>query len=298
MEKPENVDATEWVVAGMLIENTGTHFLDSGGTAGRAWQVNQSKVSDSTGGECTQLDALNYFKAQPRSEWGYSGEWVSINLFHWLTEQLEYDPVLTESFRSCDCGDDSAETRLEAFATANRLRLACHDNTYNRENNLSQDIIYAAFTGVDDAEGYDDDNYLAVSIHNGADARGGYTDYQIFRVIDCPWFYLDYESVHYCATPANPLVAWERAGQTQLEGVAKPASECTYYADTSGYTGDASELVDDAGALAEAIKAGSVEIAGFDDPDYDLEVLCFDSEAGVMYWRGAVVEHTWFPSEG
>ena len=33
----------ENIVYEMLTENTGTHFLDSGGEDGRHWQVNQKK---------------------------------------------------------------------------------------------------------------------------------------------------------------------------------------------------------------------------------------------------------------
>ena len=48
--------------------------------------------------------------------------------------------------------------------------------TYNYDNNLSQDI--QCMTG---GEIYDC-NIIALAIHNGADARGGLTDYKIFRI--------------------------------------------------------------------------------------------------------------------
>ena len=35
---------TKQVIYNMMIENTGTHFLDSGGEDGRHWQRNQKKT--------------------------------------------------------------------------------------------------------------------------------------------------------------------------------------------------------------------------------------------------------------
>ena len=49
-------------------------------------------------------------------------------------------------------------------------------NTYNGECDLSQTI---QFVYVGDT--YDCD-VIALSIHNGADVRGGYTDYKLFRI--------------------------------------------------------------------------------------------------------------------
>ena len=48
-------------------------------------------------------------------------------------------------------------------------------NSYNYENALSQVFQYIWFE-------YDYDEYIAISIHNGCDIRGGYTDIHIFKV--------------------------------------------------------------------------------------------------------------------
>ena len=37
-----------------------------------------------------------------------------------------------------------------------------------------------------------EDNLIALAIHNGADVRGGYTDYRIFKITD-ESFYMWYE---------------------------------------------------------------------------------------------------------
>ena len=48
--------------------------------------------------------------------------------------------------------------------------------TYNEENVLSQDIQFVFGGDI-----YESD-IIALSIHNGADARGGFTDYKFFRI--------------------------------------------------------------------------------------------------------------------
>jgi hypothetical protein len=48
--------------------------------------------------------------------------------------------------------------------------------TFNEENVLSQDIQFLY------ADNIFDNNIIALSIHNGADARGGLTDYKFFKV--------------------------------------------------------------------------------------------------------------------
>ena len=49
-------------------------------------------------------------------------------------------------------------------------------NTYNGECSLTQTLQFVAL-----GDTYDSD-IIALSIHNGADVRGGYTDYKIFKI--------------------------------------------------------------------------------------------------------------------
>ena len=63
------------VIQAMLKENTGKHFLDSGGDNGRMWQRNQNKV----------------FKSEPRvtiDDYGFT-----VSTFHYLSEVLELDNI-------------------------------------------------------------------------------------------------------------------------------------------------------------------------------------------------------------
>ena len=152
------------VIEKMLKENTGTHFLDSGGNNGRMWQRNQNKV----------------FKNEPRVVIDEYGETVSV--FHYLNEILELDNVTRKvnSFitkKKLHWVDEVAEEidfsdfmyhEIEKF----------HDtyNTYNGNSNLSQTLLFKTF------KMYNDDIYVLLQIHGGADVRGGYTDTKCFKL--------------------------------------------------------------------------------------------------------------------
>src|SRR4051812_31448625 len=85
------------VVASMLVENTGTHMLDSGGAYGRSWQRNQAATKD--------INPVDYFEAEPASYWNWPSVYPHPNfregkdpsdfraelhpthsVYHWLTE--------------------------------------------------------------------------------------------------------------------------------------------------------------------------------------------------------------------
>lgn len=152
------------VIQSMLKENTGTHFLDSGGDSGRAWQRNQNKV----------------FKSEPRVSIDEYN--VTVSTFHYLSEILELD---------------NFTRKVNSFITRNKLHwceevaeeienkdFMCHEiekfndtvNTYNGENSLSQVLLFKTF------KLYNDDVYVLLQIHGGADVRGGYTNTKCFKL--------------------------------------------------------------------------------------------------------------------
>ena len=63
---------TEKVIAAMLVENTGIHFLDSGGKSGRAWQRNQG----------------HDFESEPPATVNFRYKYVDFtySVYHWLVE--------------------------------------------------------------------------------------------------------------------------------------------------------------------------------------------------------------------
>jgi len=170
---------TQQAIYEMLIENTGKHFLDSGGDSGRHWQHNQNK---------THLDFINekelhFDKSDPNDVI------ITKSLYHHLTESLEYLPQLTNQLN-----DWINKDKYHAFDNPNGRSNVWHDvedfmsefltddkihcvYTYNFDNVLSQNIQY-----LHSGDDLHDNNIIALSIHNGADARGGLTDYKFFKV--------------------------------------------------------------------------------------------------------------------
>jgi hypothetical protein len=179
-------------IAAMLTENTGAHFLDSGGSNGRAWQQNAGKV-------------VADFQAQPSAtaeiyvrEW--QGKLVAevlpcVNIFHLLTGgALELDDLCHE-FNATPVDDWDGDYNgvslegsewLEArgFAMCKESRGGW--NTYNWNAAHSQVMQGNELT----LEGeYGEEKYLLLQIHGGADVRGGYTDARLFKLADHAEFY-------------------------------------------------------------------------------------------------------------
>jgi len=172
---------TEEVLAAMLTENTGRHMLDSGGAYGRNWERNSGKTVED-------------FLAAPEIEtstWQRDGheviEYVSLDLFHFLRQRLEYDAETDAAFHAFAADSTEPwfadlESWLESIgATHEEAGRPFTVNTYNGEDCLSQVIQYTVFDVGEDRRDYYGDVYIALSIHGGCDVRGGYTAPRIFR---------------------------------------------------------------------------------------------------------------------
>lgn len=187
----ETTTTTNWglstkdVVKSMLLENTGTHFLDSGGSFGRHWQRNQ--------GHDFEKDPIitaewSYWRDEKQSA-GQGKLWLSadVSLYHWMNEFLEFDPELQDE--------------LDAYTEENPHKnwLACSEgfadqlneygrleakpqvfNTYNDPDNvaLSQVIQYTTLY----MDGDYTPSHLIINVHGGADVRGGYGAPKVFKV--------------------------------------------------------------------------------------------------------------------
>ena len=186
------MDRTEKIVAKMLCEDTGIHFMDSGGNAGRHWQRNQTKA----------------FTEAPPVTVDFSGGHIdtSINLYHWLCDRLDYDPIMQRKFKAFSNRKSQKENNYlelmenfveDAYKTAektgsrfgriHREQLPGVVNSYNENCSLSQTIQFIYWED-------EDSNHVLLQIHNGADVRGGYTapkaftckgDGSIFMLSDC-----------------------------------------------------------------------------------------------------------------
>jgi hypothetical protein len=169
--------STKDVVAAMLRENTGSHFLDSGGAYGRNWERNQGKS----------------FNDQPQVWWEwsqYKGKLqlsATVSLYHWMVDNLEFDQEMQARLdQFAEENPDMPWLELQEVFAEHEAELFSHDteprviNTYNDPDNcdLSQVLQYhELFT-----EGSYEPTHLVVSVHGGCDVRGGYTAPKCFRL--------------------------------------------------------------------------------------------------------------------
>lgn len=170
------LDITAKKLSEMLKENTGRHFLDSGGCYGRHWEQNQG---------------IN-FEKQPEGKiewWNKDGELeavVTISVYHFLKDRLEYNLRLDEQYQFYAEEDDlglnieSAESFVKTLDSAGGIYGEGEPftvNTYNGDDLLSQVIQYVYWIDKDGA-------HVMLQIHGGCDVRGGYTEPVVFDVVD------------------------------------------------------------------------------------------------------------------
>ena len=181
---------TKQVIYNMLTENTGTHFLDSGGTNDRHWQRNQLKTIDDFDIE-EEIQIMDKNSKYP---------YLIKSLYHHLIGSCEYlekdnkdfinwinqNPYSWKDNQDGRCAGSMYD--VEEYMSLTYGEDIRTEYTYNWENNLSQNIQFMTVGDTYDC------NIIALAIHNGADARGGLTDYKIFR-IDEDYFYSFNEDV-------------------------------------------------------------------------------------------------------
>jgi hypothetical protein len=170
--KPSKI---ENLVYSMLTENTGTHFLDSGGAYGRSWQRNQNKsIQDFMKRPKATLELSKYgdqIEASP-----------TIDVFHYLTNALELDKVC-DKFNRMKVGNWDSEQfygvsdKGEAYLLEHFELDGDAFNTYNWSANYSQVMQGQQLKHIDTG-----DTYILLQIHGGCDVRGGYTDAKLFKL--------------------------------------------------------------------------------------------------------------------
>jgi len=190
MIKAIEATKTEQVIFDMLTENTGTHFLDSGGDDGRMWQRNAKKTLDD-------------FRSEPYATIDPKYGDVSISAFHYLTERLEFAQGMTEQFEvfAKQYKDDSWREVMSLFVgffgIDEQDRDSIEDqtwefNTYNFDRFMVSQTLQGRFFSLGQTE------YLLLQIHGGADVRGGYTAPKVFTVrADRYGFVLDGDSASF-----------------------------------------------------------------------------------------------------
>ena len=165
---------TEKVLLEMLGENTGVHFLDSGGAYGRHWKRNQER------------DIVH----EPPVVVDVEEGWLDIRFstFHYCRAYLEYDEELTQDF---DKWFEEAEANpykiahQEYWIKDRGWSIIEHGNSYEWENFLDQVIQFITFSlDPNDVDIYSNNVRLLLQVHGGCDVRGGYTKPRIFEPLD------------------------------------------------------------------------------------------------------------------
>lgn len=160
---------TQKIIYSMLIENTGSHFLDSGGAYGRNHERNAKKT-------------INDFINEPEELILFDGKYFerTVSVFHYLSG-LDTDLICDkfnrlnkntknwdgEFYGTCEKASDYLNYNFEVQREF---------NTYNGESDLSQVLQGYLLKSYETGEFY----YL-MQIHGGCDVRGGYTDAKLFK---------------------------------------------------------------------------------------------------------------------
>lgn len=167
---------TDKLLYSMLKENTGIHFMDSGGDSGRAWQRNANKSINDFYNEPAVYLEYDIAEGETSKDLVYG-----ISVFHFLRDRIELDEVC-DTFNKKKVKDWNGDYYGVSEAGQKWLdkrfqKMGESWNTYNWESNLSQ-----VLQGTDLVDVYTDEKYVLIQIHGGADVRGGYTDAKLFKV--------------------------------------------------------------------------------------------------------------------
>lgn len=179
MNEKEIKQLTEKIITEMLTESTGKASGDSGDTYGRHWEENQ-RDGIKTGGQPIYWGIDEENKSYSISS--------SVPIFDFLSETVQYTEecqMLESLLPNLDYdmvfyiedvinNPSNYNAKLQVFEENNLFGSEVM-NSYNYENALSQVFQYIWFE-------YGCDDYIAISIHNGCDVRGGYTNIHIFKV--------------------------------------------------------------------------------------------------------------------
>jgi len=167
--------AVQRLVYRMLTQNTGIHFLDSGGAYNRGWQRNQKK---------TIKDFMNEEEESYQFDFKYNEIHRTVSVFHYLSG-LELDEICEKFNRRQGADWEGDVGQLEdTYGVSERaskwlqsnyeVEIKYTFNTYNEGSDLSQ-ILQGSRLLINN------DVYYLIQLHNGADVRGGYTDAKLFK---------------------------------------------------------------------------------------------------------------------
>ncbi len=171
------MNKTKELIYEMLTECTGKHMCDSG-FYGRHWERNQKK-------------SIEDFENEPEEHIYKEGEYIyrDLSVYHYLSE-LELNDICDRfnriqsqsdnwdsDFNSNDFVYGVSSEAQQVLEHHNEVTINRSWNTYNGESDLVQTLQGANLT-------INEEEYILIQIHNGADVRGGYTDAKLFKLND------------------------------------------------------------------------------------------------------------------
>jgi hypothetical protein len=287
-------DQTGEILREMLTENTGSHFLDSGGTP--QYDANGNYVGSTHGyGRNHERNALRDFEAEKAAFVKFNvyrdnqlDLEIGINTYHWLKERLEYDAEMDELFHGrfleeVDPDDDKSWLALmeefpgwlEAQEDEDGDRVYGEFggiygegepftvNTYNGECLLDQTLQFTYFCG-------NAGEFVLLQIHGGADVRGGYTRPRVFQGTGYSELaVLDYGRGRICCSgedyhPTALALKEQQGKQLKLMGMpVEPGIDFDHHYDHGFYTDDGYHWYDENGKGT----LSDYELKNLDDDD-------------------------------
>jgi hypothetical protein len=181
------------IIAGMLKEDTGKHFLDSGFDNGRQWQRNQLREFENEPESVFEVDVSRGYVTIQKSTYHF------LNTFFEATAESE--KLNREMLAFADLPENSEMAWMEVMVEFFEQRLLPRiqdggletynvsdrgevTNTYNYESAIDQVLQFILFPWSGDAGRFGGRHtgipYIILQIHGGADVRGGYTAPHIF----------------------------------------------------------------------------------------------------------------------
>lgn len=147
-----------------MCTNTGKSILDSGGAYGRHFERNQVK-------------SFSFHEDIQCNEYGCT---IPIHVYmDTMFETNKQTAIFNKMLANNYYWDLQA---LDVLAEKFDIVFEGNDNTYNRENDLSQDFQFTIFE-------YEGDRHCIFQLHNGCDVRGGYTSAQVFKIREMDYFF-------------------------------------------------------------------------------------------------------------
>lgn len=192
MKKSMKTNKLEETLYQMFTQNTGIHYMDSGGTDGRRWQRNQGKTIDDfnsepfityvlhSGGIYSYINTWQAFRehfyidsvCEKFNKKKFQNGWSE---FDYHFNGREYVGTPNEEYKSY-------EKIIDKIVGDNEEVEVCPVYlTYNEPNEMDYDFKYQIISDMDKI------NYVIISMASGCDIRGGYGDLFMFAYKDYGW---------------------------------------------------------------------------------------------------------------